>query len=101
MKGSNELVITQEQMLVIVNEWLRFKLNETVATHIAAVRYETMFSITLEEKVEANARLIAKAPEMYELLKEYWRHPPGASRVIKRDDAAKALLKEIDDGVGG
>ena len=52
MKGTNELVLTKEQMLVIVNEWLRFKLNETVATHIAAVRYETMFSITLEEKIK-------------------------------------------------
>ena len=50
------------------------------------------------EIAHTNARLIAKAPEMYELLKEYWKQPLGASAVIKRDDAAKALLKEIEGG---
>ncbi len=54
-----------------------------------------------KDQWEADARLIVKAPEMYELLKEYWKQPLGASAVIKRDDAAKALLKEIEGDENG
>ena len=54
--------------------------------------------VKLRDENVANARLIAKAPEMYAHLKAYWMQPLGASSVIKRDDDTKALLEEIDNG---